>query len=72
MFGKGKSKMSSNDRFVMSMGRKAGNVKGGGKGGDTFGEHKGPPGKSGKAGPDPFGAKGMSPGQVNTFKTKGK
>lgn len=62
MFGKGKSKMSSNDRFVMAQGKKAGN----------FGNHKGPPGKSGKAGPDPFRDKGLSPGQVNTFKTRGK
>lgn len=66
MFGKGKkSKMSSNDRFVMAKGREAGNVK-------SFGNHKGPAGKSGKASPNPFGDKGLSPGQVNTFKTRGK
>jgi len=58
----GKSKMSSNDKFVMAAGRKAGN----------FGNHKGGKGDKGKAGPDPFRGRKMSPGQVNTFKTKGK
>lgn len=63
MFGKGKSKMSSSDKFVMAAGRKAGN----------FGDHKGGKGTGkGKAGPDPFRDRAMSPGQVNTFKTRGK
>lgn len=63
MFGKGKkSKMSSNDRFVMAKGREAGN----------FGNHRGPAAPKGKAGPNPFGDRKLSPGQVNTFKTRGK
>jgi len=60
MFGKHKRSMSSTDKFVMSAGRKAGNVA---KGGST---------KKGSAGPDPFRDRKLSPGQVGTFKTRGK
>lgn len=60
MFGKGKKNMSSTDRFVMNAGRKAGNVP---RGGST---------KRGSAGPDPFRDRKLSPGQVGTFKTRGK
>lgn len=45
MFGKGKSKKSSNDRFVIAAGRSAGNLKfpgsKGGKGGSSGKESKG-------------------------------
>jgi hypothetical protein len=62
MFGKGKSKMSSNDKFVMAKGREAGNV------GNTKGGAK----PRGSSGPNPFADRKLSPGQVNTFKTRGK
>jgi hypothetical protein len=64
----GKSKKSSNAKFIMAAGRAAGNlpkVK-------PFGNKKGPAGESGKAGPDPYRNRKMSPGQVNTFNTRGK
>jgi len=65
MFGKGKSKMSGTDKFVMSKGREAGNVK-------SFGNHSGGAKPKGKEGPNPFRDRALSPGQVNTFKTRGK
>lgn len=54
----GKRKMSSTDRFVMSKGKQAGN----------FGNHKGPAGKSGKAGPNPFRMKKASKGTAGPVK----
>lgn len=68
MFGKGKSKMSGNDRFVMAAGRKVGNLKGTNVGNTKGGKG----GEKGKAGPNPFRSKDVSLGQVNTFKTRGK
>ena len=67
MFGKGKSRMSSNDRFVMSAGRKSGNLKaplvsGAKVRGDSDSRSK----------KQVSGNKPLSPGQVNTFRTRGK
>ncbi len=57
MFGKGKMK-SSNNRFIMAAGKKAGNV---------FGKHSGPAGKSGKATPDPFSPRTLKVGKNARF-----
>ena len=61
MFGK-KSKMSSNDRFVMSAGKKAGNVFGGSKGG------KG--GTKGKETPDPYKPRTLKVGKNSGFSSE--
>lgn len=60
MFGKGrKSKMSSNDRFVMAKGKEAGN----------FGNHKGSgDGKHGKETPNPFEPRTLKVGGNNRFR----
>ena len=73
MFGKGKSKMSANDKAVMAAGRAAGNLKS--IKSKPFSTPRGGANKHGKAGPNPFGDKPLSLGQVNTFetlKTRGK
>ena len=57
MFGK-KSKMSSNDKFVMAKGREAGNV---------FGKHSGPAGKKGKETPDPYKPRTLKVGKNSGF-----
>lgn len=56
MFGK-KSKMSSNDRFVMSMGKQAGN----------FGNHKGSGKPKGKETPDPYKPRTLKVGKNSRF-----
>lgn len=63
MFGKGKSKMSSTDKFVMSKGKQAGNfgttssgVSRGGKGGEK-----------GKETPDPFKPRTLTVGRNSGF-----
>lgn len=56
MFGK-KSRMSSNDRFVMSKGKQAGN----------FGNSRGPAGKSGKETPDPYKPRTLKVGKNSRF-----
>ncbi len=64
MFGKGKAKMSSAARFVMSKGREAGNLKGMARTektpvrGDKDGRTQKPSARS--------------PGKFDTFKTRGK
>lgn len=59
MFGKGKSKMSSTDKFVMSKGKQAGNF------GNT---HGGKGGAKGKATPDPFVPRTLKVGKNSGFK----
>jgi hypothetical protein len=59
MFGK-KSKMSSNDKFVMSQGRKAGNF------GNT---HGGKGGSKGKETPDPYKSRTLTVGKNSGFKS---
>lgn len=59
MFGK-KSRMSSNDRFVMSKGKQAGN----------FGNHSGPAGKKGKETPDPFAPRTLKVGKNSRFSSE--
>ena len=59
MFGKGKSKMSGTDKFVMSKGKQAGNF------GNTTG---GKGGAKGKAGPDPFKPRTLTVGKNSGFK----
>ena len=58
MFGKGKSKMSANDKFVMAKGKQAGNF------GNT---HGGKGGAKGKDGPDPFAARTLKVGKNSRF-----
>lgn len=59
----GKSKKSSNDRFVMAAGRAAGNL----KGVKPFGNKRGPAGDSGKATPDPFSPRTLKVGKNSRF-----
>jgi hypothetical protein len=65
MFGK-KSKMSTNDRAVMALGRKAGNLKG-----TNFGNSHG--GKESRSGgnPNPFRKRAISPGKAGPVKMQG-
>jgi hypothetical protein len=55
--------MSTNDRAVMALGRKAGNLKG-----TNFGNNKGGKGSdSGKATPDPFKPRTLKVGKNSKF-----
>ena len=58
MFGKGKSKMSANDKFVMGKGKQAGNF------GNT---HGGKGGEKGKAGPDPIKPRTLTVGKNSRY-----
>ncbi len=60
MFGKGKSKMSSADKFVMSKGKQAGNFGNHSSGNSTK--------KSGKETPDPFKPRTLKVGPNSGFK----
>ena len=63
MFGK-KSKMSSNDRFVMSKGKQAGNF-----GTTSSGVSRGTKGGAkGKSGPDPYKPRTLTVGKNSGFK----
>lgn len=70
----GKSKKSSNDRFVMAAGRAAGNLK---AAGTPFNKKKalptngGEPVRGDKGAPFPMRPRAPSLGKVNTFKTSG-
>ena len=58
MFGKGKSKMSANDKFVMAKGKQAGN----------FGNARGGKGGAeGKVTPDPFTPRTLKVGKNSRF-----
>ena len=59
MFGKGKSKMNSTDKFVMAAGKKAGNF------GNT---HGGKGGAKGKETPNPFKPRTLKVGPNSGFK----
>lgn len=67
MFGK-KSRMSNNDRAVMAMGRANGNLKSKAFGTTSEGVSRGPAGKKGKEGPDPFKARTLTVGRNSGFK----
>ena len=64
MFGKGRKKMSSTAKFIMGAGRAAGNLKAMPKGGK--------PVRGDKGAPMPDKNRKPSPGQFDTFKTRGK
>lgn len=68
MFGKGRKKMSSTDRFIMGAGRSAGNL----KAAKPFTPPKAGKNPPVKVSPDPVRNRPLSPGQVNTFKTRGR
>lgn len=61
MFGKGKSKKSANDRFVMSKGKEAGNF------GNT---HGGKGGERGKETPDPYVPRTLKVGKNSRFSSE--
>ena len=61
MFGKGKGRKSSSDRFVTAMGKKAGNF------GNT---HGGKGGEKGKDSPDPFAPRTMKVGKNSRFSSQ--
>ena len=66
MFGK-KSKMSTNDRAVMAMGRANGNLVSG-KEGKTYGNTRGPDNrKRGKETPDPYKPRTLKVGKNSGF-----
>ena len=67
MFGKGNRKMSSNDRFVMSAGRKSGNLKA-----PMVSSVKARGDSDSRSKKQVSGNRPVSPGQVNTFSTRGK
>jgi|APGre2960657404_1045060.scaffolds.fasta_scaffold661892_2 hypothetical protein len=71
MFGKGKSKMSSNDKFITAAGRAAGNLKGAG----TPFNKKNALGMSdtpnrGKDGPDPYKPRTLKVGKNSRFSSE--
>lgn len=67
MFGK-KSRMSSNDRFVMGAGRANGNLKAAKAfGTSSEGVSRGPAGKKGKETPDPYKPRTLKVGKNSGF-----
>ena len=64
MFGKGKSKMSSGQKFITAKGREVGNL-------PRFGNHSG--GKESRSGgnPNPFRKRAISPGKAGPVKMEG-
>lgn len=61
MFGKGKSKMSGTDKFVMAKGKKAGN----------FGNSRSGKGSdAGKATPDPYKSRTLTVGKNSRFSSE--
>lgn len=70
MFGKGKSKMSANDRFVVNAGKAAGNLAIGKQGERFAGSKGGKGGTSGKETPNPYEPRTLKVGKNSRFSSE--